>query len=99
MGKYMIRVESMDGNDLEVDEKYADGIECDGFCILGDNEHTCSVAMHNLNIETLSQIIMGQHELMAAGILAKAKQDVIDVCRKGEAQDLLTGLLGKMLKQ
>lgn len=95
MGKYMIRVESMDGNDLEVDERFGEGIECDGFCVLAQvDDKNSTVAIHNMNIDGISDVIKGNSHVLAAGILAKAKKDVVDVCKDGERMNVLRELLG-----
>lgn len=96
MGKYMIRVESMDGNEPEVDEAFADGIECDGFCIMAGSEEKHHVALHQVSIDHLADIIMNNHSLLAAAILAKARKEALEECRKGETGDLLRGLLERI---
>ena len=58
MAKYRIRVESIDGTE-EMDERFVNGIECDGFAILGDvnGEGKGVTAIHKMNIITLSAMM------------------------------------------
>ena len=87
MGKYLIRVESMD-MDEELDPRYAKGIEADGFAIIADRTDDTSVAMHNMSIDMLSNAFAHNTELLSAGILAKAKRDVVKLNARKKADTL-----------
>ena len=71
MAKYRIRVESIDGEE-ELDERYVNGIECDGFAILGDMDGTGKLisAINGVNLMTLAAMMHGSdvyreaHKLM-----------------------------------
>lgn len=95
MGKYLIRVESMD-MDEELDPRYAKGIEADGFAIIADRKDDTSVAMHNMSIDMLSNAFAHNTELLSAGILAKAKRDVVQMNARKNAGKLgeLFSMLG-----
>lgn len=80
MSKYIIRIESVEHDD-GFEETYGKGIECDGFCIIGDTDKGTHVALHGVNIEGLSAAIMRSDTLMSAGILAKARKEIIDMSR------------------
>lgn len=71
MAKYRIRVESIDGEE-ELDERYVNGIECDGFAILGDRDGNGRAvsAIHKMSVMTLAAMMHGSdmyreaHKLM-----------------------------------
>lgn len=94
MGKYLIRVESMD-HDEALDERYGKGIECDGFVVLANKGEGCQVAIHNVNVDTISDMIAGSRQMIAASALAKGKREAADMLRKNEMGDLLGMLLGR----
>ncbi len=94
MGKYLIRVESMDHDEV-LDRDFVEGIECDGFVVLAHNGEGCKVILHKVSIDTISDIIASSKKMMAAGILAKAKLDVKAQLRQDEMGDLLGRLLGR----
>ena len=94
MGKYRIRVESMDHDEV-LDSEYVEGIECDGFVVLAHKGEGCNVAIHQVNVDIISSMIAGNSQMMAAGVLAKSKREVADMLRKDKMDDLLGSLLGR----
>ena len=87
MGKSLIRVESMD-MDEKLDRRYADGIEADGFAIIADREDDTSVAVHGMSIDMLSDAFAHNDQLLSAGILAKAKYDIVKLNMRKAASKL-----------
>ena len=99
MGKYLIRIESMDGRlEPELEETYGQGIECDGFCIIGDTAERNSVAIHHMSVDSMSAAISGCDNLLSAAILAKAKREIIDMNKRKAANALnkLFSRIGEM---
>ena len=94
MGKYRIRIESMD-HDEALDSEYVEGVECDGFVVLAHKGDGCKVMIHEVSIDIISDMIASSKKMMAAGILAKAKVDVKAQLRQDEMGDLLGRLLGR----
>lgn len=94
MGKYRIRIEALNRNE-ELEQDYTDGIECDGFAILAHQGDGCQVALHQVSIDTISDMIVSSNKMCAAGILAKAKRELRDVMRKEKMDGLLDRLLGR----
>lgn len=94
MGKYLIRVESMDHDEV-LDSKFVDGIECDGFVVLAHKGDGCQVAIHDVNVDMISDMIAGSRKVMAASVLAKGKREAADMLRKDDMGDLLGRLLGR----
>ena len=94
MGKYRIRIESMDHDEV-LDSEFVEGIECDGFVVLAHNGKDCKVAIHQVNVDMISDMIAGSPRVMAASVLAKGKREAADMLRKYEMGDLLGRLLGR----
>jgi hypothetical protein len=94
MGKYLIKVESMDHDEV-LDSEFVEGVECDGFVVLAHKGDGCKVMLHKVSINIISDMIASSKKLMAAGILAKAKVDVKAQLRQDEMDDLLGRLLGR----
>ena len=94
MGKYRIRIESMDHDEV-LDSEFVEGVECDGFVVLAHKGDWCKIMLHKVSIDIISDMIASSKKMMAAGILAKAKVDVKDQLRQDEMGDLLGRLLGR----
>lgn len=93
MAKYRIKVEALDGDET-LNMEYAEGIEADAFCIMADMEGKATVAMHKINIDNMATIMMHSSELLAAGVLAKAKKDIVDIGQKRDTDKIVRSLLG-----
>ena len=85
MAKFRIIVESIDGTE-ELDERYQNGIECDGFAILTDcgNGHGIT-AVNNINLVKLAAI------MSSSDIMQKAHKLITTV----NVMDVLIGKIGK----
>ena len=94
MGKYRIRIESMDHDEV-LDSEYVEGVECDGLVVLAHKGDGCKVMLHNVSIDIISDMIASSKKMMASGILAKTKVDVKAQLRQDEMGDLLGRLLGR----
>ena len=92
MAKYLIKVEALDGNE-KIDQRYVDGIECDAFCIIGKRGEVGNVSIHKMSVDMISDIIVKNSDLMCAGILAKAKKEIIRVNVREEIPDFLKMML------
>ena len=90
----MIKVESMD-HDEALDERYGNGIECDGFALVADCGERYTTAIHKMSVDSISDGIKGDNKMMSAAILAKAKREIIDLAVKGErGKAMLKAMLG-----
>ena len=94
MGKYRIRIESMDHDEV-LDRDYVEGIECDGFVVLAHKGEWCQVAIHQVNVDMISDMIARNRKVMAASVLAKGKREAADMLRMDEMGDMLGRLLGR----
>ena len=73
--KYRIEVEVIgepDANDLKMLESIGEGIECDGFLILGDRRENSTELVHEASIDDIARMITPCADLMQAAILAQA---------------------------
>ena len=94
MGKYLVKIESMD-MDEQLDRRYTDGIECEGFTLIADGGESNIVAIHKMSVDDISDAMKNEDKLMSAAILAKAKKEIIDIAmRQNKGRDMLRTLLG-----
>lgn len=78
--KYRIRIEAI-GEGAETEHEYMkelseEGIECNGFCIIGvedEKNHNCT--FHDLTIKRLAEVMSDTSEVLQAAVLAKALND------------------------
>jgi len=91
MGKYLIKVESMDHDEV-IEQQYQEGIECDGFVIMADKGKGATVALHTVSVDTISDMINGDSKMIQAGILADAKRRIMDIVMKDKAESKVEAL-------
>ena len=91
MGKYLIKVESMDHDEAQ-DQEYQNVIECDGFVIMADKGKGATVALHAVSVDTISDMINGDSKMIQAGILADAKRRIMDIAMKDKAESKVEAL-------
>lgn len=91
MGKYLIKVESMDHDEV-LAQWYQKGIECDGFVIMADKGEGATTSLHKVSIDTISDMILGDSKLMQAGILADTKRRIMDIAMKDKAESKVEAL-------
>lgn len=73
--KYRIKVEVLgepDKDSLKVLETVGEGIECNGFVILGDRVEDTVTFIHDMSIDEVAKSIVPDEDLMQAAILAQA---------------------------
>ena len=90
--KYTIKVIANDPN-ATIDERYGEGIECDGFVIIGDNDEGAAVAIHDINSMNIAMDIAGNDQLYAASIVAKALHESKKILANSRMNDKMGDLL------
>lgn len=85
MGKYLIKVECMD-HDEQMDERYQKGIECDGYVIMADRGGGATTCMHEVSIDTISDMIRSDNKLMQAAVLAEAKRKIEELMEQSKIE-------------
>lgn len=92
MAKYRIRVECLDGSE-ELDEEYRAGIECEGFTLITRMPDATGIAIEHMSVDGISDALRKQDQLMAAAILADAKERINQRARKSKAfEAIINGL-------
>ena len=91
MGKYLIKVESMDHDEV-LDSEYVEGVECDGFVVLAHKGDGCKVMLHKVSIDIISDMINADSKLRQAAILADAKRRIMDIAMKDKAESKVEAL-------
>ena len=91
MGKYLIKVERMDHDEV-IEQQHQEGIECDGFVIMADKGKGATVALHAVSVDTISDMINGDSKMIQAGILADAKRRIMDIVMKDKAESKVEAL-------
>lgn len=87
MAKYLIKVEALDGSEL--DKRYTEGIECDGFAVLGDSKESGVAAIHNLSNFDLAGLITNCDHLMIAAELATTMRKIKSSLKKVSEDDFM----------
>ena len=98
--KYRIKVELIgepDKDGLKLLETVGEGIECNGFVILGNNGERTLTLIHNMNIKGIAESIMPDKELMQAAILAQAYFNT-EMVMKEHALQSMSELIAEVFK-
>ena len=71
MANYRIRVEVIGPNGGELDPRYAEGLECDKFCILTMREEEgqkyCTIGKHDVSLLDMAEML-GSDKAMAKAV-------------------------------
>ena len=102
MSKYLIKVESTNPEFPLDDERFAKGIESDGFAILTFDKDGMpdAVCLHEVNIDMISKAIVGSDQFMSAAFIAEGLYNAREYKKKsmtsgiGGLASLLGGLRG-----
>lgn len=98
MGKYRIRVESMDHAE-ELRAEYRMGIECDAFVILGEREDGMSVSIHKLSTVDIAGLLAKSPNMLSAAIIAKAMAEAKRYEREADAGKMMEAIFGRARKE
>lgn len=95
MYKYRIKVEAIGEGECKVmlDEKITEGIECNGFVILGDRDKKGAIIRHDVNDIDIAGLIVEDAGMLGASLIAKAMKDACELKEKACAGDLFGKLL------
>lgn len=97
--KYRIKIEVLsepDEEDLKMLELIGDGIDCDGFLILGDKREKSTELIHEASIEDIARMIAPSVDLMQAAILAQAYFNT-EMVKKEHAMRSMSKLLAEAI--
>ena len=84
---YHIKVEVIGKEDEngKIDQGLKDGIECNGFVILGNREDDSTSVIHHLSLIDMAFLILKEEKFMQASIIAKAMEEAKDWGRKSSS--------------
>lgn len=91
MYKYRIKVEAIGEGECKdmLDEKLTEGIECNGFVILGNMDHKKGVTVkHDVNDIDIAGLIAEDANMLSASLIAKAMKDAYELKKKERAGNL-----------
>ena len=92
MARYRIRIECLDGSQ-EMSEEYRAGIECEGFTLIAKTKDATSLGIEHMSVDSISDALRKQDQLMAAAILADAKERINQRARNSKAfEAIINGL-------
>ena len=92
---YRVKVEVIgDEGEHPIDEKFLEGIECDGFVIIGDQGESSAVSIHHLTVRDIAYSISHSDSLLAASVIAKAYNEANDMIGKSKMNSLASILRG-----
>ena len=96
MAKYKIELKALEeGKEAkEFDKTYEEGIECDGFVILGVNEGGHYSAIHDMDVVKIAKAIACDNKVLPASIIAKAIYESKGLSEKMARNSLLELLKG-----
>lgn len=95
MYKYRIKVEAIGEGECKemLDEKLTEGIECNGFVIIGDRDEQGDIIRHDVNDIDIAGLIAEDADMLSASLIAKAMKDAYELKKKERAGNLLGKLL------
>lgn len=89
---YRIKVEPFYGADVELDEEYLRGLDCDGFVIIAHQSDGNLVAIQHMNILCIAEGIADSSELRAGAALAEGIKKGQEIIAREKARDGLNNL-------
>ena len=91
--KYRVKVESINPEFPIDDDRFTNGIECDGFAIVAINEGDSpdSVAIHDMNIIMLAEAMSHSSQLRQAAAISEGLSKAREI-REKEVNDKLSSL-------
>ena len=95
MYKYRIKMEAIGEGECKdmLDEKLTEGIECNGFVIIGDRDEQGDIIRHDVNDIDIAGLIAEDADMLSASLIAKAMKDAYELKKKERAGNLLGKLL------
>lgn len=92
MYKYRIKVEAIGEGECKnmLDEELTEGIECDGFVILGERDHKQgAIIKHDINDIDIAGLIAEDADMLGASLIAKAMKDDYELKKKRARRELV----------
>lgn len=96
MAKYRIKVESLEGEEL--DQEYVDGIECNGFVIMADKEKIKQVCIQTMNLIGIAKMIAYSNDMQSAAKLAEIMNHFENSIKKETEDDFMRRVMGSLFE-
>ena len=95
MAKYRIKVEALDPAE-ELRAEYRMGIECDGFCIIGDCDDGHDTSIHQMSVVRIAGIMSADENLIAAACIARGMAEGHQYEEKIKRRDAMAKLAERL---
>lgn len=95
MAKYRIKVEALDPAE-ELRAEYRMGIECNGFCIIGDHGRENSISIENMTIMELAEAIVNDEHMIHAACVARGMAEGRQYERNIKSRDAMKKLAERL---
>ena len=89
MAKYKIKIEALDPAE-ELRAEYRIGIECDGFCIIADQEDGHDTSIHHMSTVDIAVCMANEQTLMEAACIARGMFEARTVARKFDEEKVMS---------
>ena len=88
MAKYRIKIEALDPTE-ELRAEYRIGIECDGFCIIADQEDGHDTSIHHMSTVNIARCMANDESMMEAACIARGMFEARTVARKFDEEKVM----------
>lgn len=88
MAKYRIKIEALDPAE-ELRAEYRMGIECEGFCIIADQEGGHDTSIHHMSTVDIAVCMANEQTLMVAACIAQGMFEARNVARKFDEEKVM----------
>lgn len=88
MAKYRIKIEALDPAE-ELRAEYRMGIECEGFCIIADEEDGHDTSIHHMSTVDIARCMSREENMMEAVCIARGMFEARTVARKFDEEKVM----------
>ena len=89
MAKYRIKIEALDPAE-ELRAEYRIGIECEGFCIIADEEDGHDTSIHHMSTVDIAACMARDKNLMESACIAQGMFEARNVARKFDEEKVMS---------
>lgn len=95
MAKYRIKIEALDPAE-ELRAEYRMGIECEGFCIIADQEDGHDTSIHHMSTGDIAACMANDENLMEAACIARGMFEAKNVSRRFSETRVMSNLAERL---
>lgn len=89
MAKYRIKIEALDPAE-ELRAEYRIGIECEGFCIIADEEDGHDTSIHHMSTVDIAVCMANDKDLMESACIAQGMFEARNVARRFDEEKVMS---------